>query len=802
MKTISFASFLKQNNVQPQKKVRALGIDLGTTNSTAAEAVFDPESLISVQVSCIPVEQTGPDGKSISPFVPSMVAIHKGSAVIGHGAKRMRSHLAENNLMWRKNLFFESKNDMGIRTTYHLAPQGFRYAWEIGGRVLNFLNDAACAADPAGFEKTVLTVPASFQSAQRNDTRKAASFADILLGGFIDEPVAAFLDYLFTHGLKGIDLTSGPKNLLVFDFGGGTCDVAVLRVAVSAADNALCVSPVAISRYHRLGGGDIDRAIVHELLIPLVCRQNGLRYADMGYEEKKRFFEPSLMGIAESLKIDLCDKIQKRREKNPVAKMLDRNLVSELSGTFECRVFDNVIRLKDPVLTEQQFETILQPFVDTALLYSKDTEYRHTCSIFSPITDALERCGFSQQKIDLCLLAGGSSLILRVQEAVAHYFSNAVTLVYPDAESIQTTVARGAAYHALALALTGKGVIETVAQDSISIITDNGPVEIVPEGAHLPYPADGEWGVITGFAMPAQAGPDAVKVRVELVAGNDGRPVSTGVWTIENTAANKGDPIRLSYKYDENQMFHLKMIIDDGIERPSYEAEIENPLTCIVNPNRTEIAILELEENLKTGVVSNNMRDKEYQRLADMYAEVGKREKAAYLYKYVLRTWNQPDSNILNKLGILYGEMGNRELQEKMYREAINTQASDISSPLYNLALVHKDRGELGKALAAVDEAIARAPYSAPYKVLKGIVLEKDSRQKESKRVLEEAATSFDPMSAQTDWELSLYRTCMQMLAKKDKAEEAEKEQIRRQEAKRKNQVEMEKTGLLPAYIA
>src|SRR3989339_337902 len=706
MKTISFASFLKQNNVQPQKKVRALGIDLGTTNSTAAEAVFDPESLISVQVSCIPVEQTGPDGKSISPFVPSMVAIHKGSAVIGHGAKRMRSHLAENNLMWRKNLFFESKNDMGIRTTYHLAPQGFRYAWEIGGRVLNFLNDAACAADPAGFEKTVLTVPASFQSAQRNDTRKAASFADILLGGFIDEPVAAFLDYLFTHGLKGIDLTSGPKNLLVFDFGGGTCDVAVLRVAVSAADNALCVSPVAISRYHRLGGGDIDRAIVHELLIPLVCRQNGLRYADMGYEEKKRFFEPSLMGIAESLKIDLC------------------------------------------------------------------------------------------------LLAGGSSLILRVQEAVAHYFSNAVTLVYPDAESIQTTVARGAAYHALALALTGKGVIETVAQDSISIITDNGPVEIVPEGAHLPYPADGEWGVITGFAMPAQAGPDAVKVRVELVAGNDGRPVSTGVWTIENTAANKGDPIRLSYKYDENQMFHLKMIIDDGIERPSYEAEIENPLTCIVNPNRTEIAILELEENLKTGVVSNNMRDKEYQRLADMYAEVGKREKAAYLYKYVLRTWNQPDSNILNKLGILYGEMGNRELQEKMYREAINTQASDISSPLYNLALVHKDRGELGKALAAVDEAIARAPYSAPYKVLKGIVLEKDSRQKESKRVLEEAATSFDPMRAQTDWELSLYRTCMQMLAKKAKAEEAEKEQIRRQEAKRKNQVEMEKTGLLPAYIA
>jgi len=106
--------------------------------------------------------------------------------------------------------------------------------------------------------RVVVTVPVSFQAAQRHDTLRAAELAGLEVQGvdLLDEPVAAFLDYLVDHSQNLLPALETPKNLVVFDFGGGTCDVAVFQVKLSRGQDPIQIAPLTVSRYHRLGGGD------------------------------------------------------------------------------------------------------------------------------------------------------------------------------------------------------------------------------------------------------------------------------------------------------------------------------------------------------------------------------------------------------------------------------------------------------------------------------------------------------------------------------------------------------------------
>ncbi len=99
-----------------------------------------------------------------------------------------------------------------------------------------------------------------------------------------------------------------------------------------------------------------------------------------------------------------------------------------------------------PSLTAERFEELLKPFLDRDLLYAQEGEYRITCSVFAPLGDALDRAGIQPDQVDFCLMVGGSSLIPQVMDAVRSYFKKGELLTFPDRESIQTAVARGAAY--------------------------------------------------------------------------------------------------------------------------------------------------------------------------------------------------------------------------------------------------------------------------------------------------------------------------------------------------------------------
>jgi molecular chaperone DnaK (HSP70) len=402
---------------------RVLGIDLGTTNSTLAEICFDPDAENELVVRCLPVEQQTASRSYWSPLVPSLVALYDGQEVVGEGARQLREQGREKGLIEQGSLFSCVKNDMGLKRTYHMAPSGYRSAAEISGRILKFLQDAARKEKSQSPLHTTITVPASFQAAQRDDTIKAAQLAGLNVKDvdLLDEPIAALISYLARNDDLYEMAIDDPLTMLVFDFGGGTCDVAIIHLEPN--DGRVSFSPLAVSRYHRLGGYDIDQAIFYEVLLPQILEQNNLTTFDLDYECKKSFLEPAFIGIAEQLKIKVCEKLKR-------AENLSEKVQQILPEDIECRLPDGRrLILENPSLTSDQLSTVLKPFLDPYALFARETEYRQTLSIFAPIIDALERCELKQEDIIGCLLVGGSCLNPYIQAAVENWFSDSVELL-------------------------------------------------------------------------------------------------------------------------------------------------------------------------------------------------------------------------------------------------------------------------------------------------------------------------------------------------------------------------------------
>ncbi len=152
-------------------------------------------------------------GTYIGTLVPSMVAVHQGQEFVGEGAKNLRALTAPppNGMSRNVNLFHDCKNEIGTSRTYPNAPVGYRSPTEIAAKILSFMRREGMG-DTAG--DVVVTVPASFQTAQRAETARACAMAGLYVGGgrLLDEPVAAFIDYAYRYDPALLDGVTVKKN--------------------------------------------------------------------------------------------------------------------------------------------------------------------------------------------------------------------------------------------------------------------------------------------------------------------------------------------------------------------------------------------------------------------------------------------------------------------------------------------------------------------------------------------------------------------------------------------------------------
>ena len=248
---------------------RAVGIDLGTTNS-----------VVSVLEGGEPTVIANAEGARTT---PSVVAFAKnGEVLVGEVAKRQAVTNPDRTIR-------SVKRHMGTDWTIDIDGKGYR-AQEISARTLMKLKRDAEAYLGETITDAVITVPAYFNDAQRQATKEAGEVAGLNVLRIINEPTAAALAY-------GLDKGDKEQTILVFDLGGGTFDVSLLEIGDGI------VEVKATSGDNHLGGDDWDEAVMQHLI-------TSFKHAHGVDLSKDKMAMQRLKEAAEKAKIDLSQSMQ------------------------------------------------------------------------------------------------------------------------------------------------------------------------------------------------------------------------------------------------------------------------------------------------------------------------------------------------------------------------------------------------------------------------------------------------------------------------------------------------------------
>jgi len=311
-----------------------LGIDLGTTNSEIA--IYRdgrPEVLCDDQ------------GRIILPSVVGLT--ETGELLVGEEARNQFLLYPERTVRSiKRRIGSDAKVQLGER---EYTPQ------EISAIILSRLKEIAQARLGRPIRKAVITVPAYFSDTQRQATREAGEIAGLEVARIINEPTAAALVYEAAQ--------HQGKRILVYDLGGGTFDVSVVRIEQGV------VEVISSHGNNHLGGDDFDHKIVEHVLEHLKLK-HGVDVADRPQAMAR------ILRSAEDAKKQLSDR--------PYPRIAEEYL-AEHSG--------QPVNL-DLELSREEYEDMIAPFIEETL---------------GAIHIALESAGLTSSQVDEILLVGGAT---------------------------------------------------------------------------------------------------------------------------------------------------------------------------------------------------------------------------------------------------------------------------------------------------------------------------------------------------------------------------------------------------------
>jgi len=364
------------------------GIDLGTTNS--AIAVMDEGK--------VKMHRTDTQRDTM----PSCVMVTKKGFLVGDKAFAQLSKdkkKSSSDPDFVSNIFIEFKRTMGNSVKYKTDDKiGVELSSEeLSAEVLKTLKSYV---DDESVKSAIITIPAAFEMNQINATKKAAELAGIEYVELVQEPYAAAIAY-------GVESANKNGFWLVFDFGGGTFDSALVKVS----DGIIKVIDTEGDNF--LGGKNLDEAIVDNIFIPYLKERFAI---DSIIEDQEKFtaFKEMWKPLAEDAKNQLSYK-----EEYPIL----TNLYDEYGEDDEGDEFEI-----DLTITREQLKEVIEPFVQKAIDY---------CKVL------LKRNNLDGNSLSELILVGGPTLSPIVREMLETQIKKPNSSVDP-----MTVVAKGAAIYA------------------------------------------------------------------------------------------------------------------------------------------------------------------------------------------------------------------------------------------------------------------------------------------------------------------------------------------------------------------
>lgn len=645
-----------------------VGIDFGTSTTVVSIASYD-ESNNLIHTESLRLKQKLPDGTLYSSeIIPSVIAWINNQILVGEGASQLKYQLKRG-----KNIWYSFKMELGedLGAKYYeselrdKAPFNIRNpkdAARVFFAYLKYLITCYCQENNISNDISyAVSIPASFEANQRKDLLDALMANDMKISkqALIDEPNAAFISYAVSRASEGQPMFVNPdynSKVLVFDFGGGTCDISILEIGYSA--NGFFSKNIAISKFTKLGGDDIDRYITYHYLMPRFLEENGKKMEQFRTNEKKQIAS-ALYKVAERLKIIINKTLSTLTTDFTVPAL--KNSDTKTTIESDVTVYTNKGELKQSsfYLTNKELTDAMSVFLKKG--YSKTTRIKgedEYNSIYSPIESAIKKSNTPKEEIDYILFIGGSAQSPYIQEELKKYFEDSEMLVPAN---LQTHVSQGAAIHSLLFNGMNKCLIQPISSESILIITkDEQPKIILPAGTQIPCDT-----IIIDDLVTSREKQKVVEL--PICVGNVRKLLFN--LKIESTLSSGfpiNTPIQLAIEVNTDKML---------IARASCMGVIchVEPLSPFANKELSteERAALKAERQANLEAENNGgVPSKETLialRLA--YDKAGHTFKAAETYE--LQNELYPESDMFNSIAVLYNNAGATDKAIEFYEKAL-----------------------------------------------------------------------------------------------------------------------------------